>query len=296
MGDSFTIDVQGAFSLRESAEFGFGQRDAASFDDRMRMAFVLDGYEEQVGVVLRQDGARIVGEIQHTGSAADAPVDAVARQVARILSLDHDGTAFADVGRRDPVIAGLQAVAPGLRPPLFHSPFEAAAWSVLSARRPARQMSRVRDQLAGAHGARFDLDGRAMPAFPTPAQLLAVDGFPGVPAQHMERLHGVARAAQAGTLDASRLLRMGPEAALSTVRRIRGIGPFYASLIVVRGTGFADVLSPEEPRVRTLVGELYGFGRAVTPVELEEIADAWRPLRTWAAVLVRAAAERQRVA
>ena len=64
-------------------------------------------------------------------NAADL-LPAVKRQVARVLSLEHDGNAFAEVGRRAPVIGQFQAVAPGLRPPLFYSSYEAAAWAVLS--------------------------------------------------------------------------------------------------------------------------------------------------------------------
>ncbi|MDQ6937571.1 MAG: DNA-3-methyladenine glycosylase 2 family protein [Actinomycetota bacterium] len=293
MTDDFTILARGAFSLRESAEFGFGQRDRAVFDAKLRLAFVLDGYDTQVGAVVRQAGDTVHGEVHHPESRPGRiPVATVSAQVARMLSLDHDGTAFAEIGRRDPVIARLQAVAPGLRPPLFHSPYEAAAWSVLSARRPARQMAAVRDRLSAEHGHRFRLAGRDVAAFPTPAQLLEVADVPGLPREHLSRLHGVARAALSGSLDVLRLQRMGPDAAVKTLRQIRGIGPFYAGLITVRATGFADVLPVDEPNLRARVGELYGFDGPVSGAELERIAEAWRPLRTWAAVLIRAAAGR----
>jgi DNA-3-methyladenine glycosylase II len=63
------------------------------------------------------------------------------------VSLDHDGEAFLGVGDRDPVIGELQRAHPGRRPVLFHSPYEAAAWSIISARRPAAQAGRVRRAL-----------------------------------------------------------------------------------------------------------------------------------------------------
>ena len=59
--------------------------------------------------------------------------------------------------RNYPVIGRLHAAAPGLRPPLFYSPYEAAMWSVLSARRPAAQMAVVRDRFSRAHGRVFNL-------------------------------------------------------------------------------------------------------------------------------------------
>jgi 3-methyladenine DNA glycosylase/8-oxoguanine DNA glycosylase len=61
--------------------------------------------------------------------------------------------ASSGVGRRDPVIGRLQEAAPGLRPMLFYSPYEAAAWAILSARRPQRQMAEVRQRLSEDTGA-----------------------------------------------------------------------------------------------------------------------------------------------
>src|SRR5580765_5738984 len=164
--NTFSIVPTGVYSLRESAEFGFGGRSADRFDGVMRLAFCLDGYRSQVGVELRQDKAGVHGVV-HGANSTELP--AVRDQVARVLSLDHDVAGFADVGRRDPVIAALQEVAPGLLPPLFYSPYEAAVWSVISARRPAQQMSEVRRRLSEAHGRVFELAGRRLAAIPTPA-------------------------------------------------------------------------------------------------------------------------------
>src|SRR5690349_238986 len=163
---AFTIQAQGEFSLRESALFGFGQRDAAAdYDGTMRLAFCLDGsYEQQVGVVVRQQGDDVLGEVHGTGS-----LETVRAQVARVLSLDHDAHDFILIGRNDPVLRRLQLAAPGLRPPLFHSPYEAAVWAVLSARRSQRQAALVRAALSTAAGRRFPLAGQRLAALPTPS-------------------------------------------------------------------------------------------------------------------------------
>src|SRR5258706_15763282 len=119
---TFTIHPSGAFSLRESAEFGFGQRHATPFHGTMRLAFCVDGYRDHAGVGVTQDEHGVHGEV-----AGTAPVDAVRAQTARMLSLDIDAAVYEAVAARDPVIARVLATAPGLRPPLFHSPYEAAA-------------------------------------------------------------------------------------------------------------------------------------------------------------------------
>jgi DNA-3-methyladenine glycosylase II len=292
---SFAITLVGEFSLAESALFGFGQRmrpagvgaRVPQFDGVMRLAFCLDGYHDQVGVELRQD-ERVVHAVVH----GPGELDAIQRQVARVLSLDHDAREFAEVGQRDLVIGRLQRAAVGLRPPLFYSPYEAAVWSVLSARRPGWQMARVRAELSEAHGAVFELAGARLAALPTPSQLLAVEAFPGIDAGRLERMHGAARAALDGQLDVAALQALGPQQAMAEVQRIKGIGPFYAELIVVRAIGFADVLPRNEPKALELVRELYDLPALPSQVQFEAIAEAWRPWRTWATVLLRAAGPR----
>ncbi len=209
-----------------------------------------------------------------------------------MLSLDHDATGFADVGTRDPVIASLLELAPGLLPPLFYSPYEAAVWSVISARRPAKQMAEVRRRLSEQFGAVFRLAGQSCAALPTPTELLRVSGFPGLTAEKIDRLHGIARKAADGLLDADRLRHIGPEASTDDLLRLRGIGPFYASLIAIRAVGFPDVPPADEPMLRDLVTQLYRMPEPCTHEQFLEIAEAWRPYRTWAGVLIRAASGR----
>jgi len=153
-------------------------------------------------------------------------------------------------------------------------------------------MAMVRDRLSRAHGAVFDLAGQQLAALPSPAQLLRIEAFPGIPADRIERLQGVARAAQEGRLDAARLLRLHPEEAMAGLREIPGIGPFYSALIVIRGTGFTDVLPLGEQKLRALVAQLYNLPVPVSDGTLSGLAEAWKPFRTWAAVLIRAAAKR----
>ena len=108
----------------------------------------------------------------------------------------------------------------------------------------------------------------------------------------MTRMHGIARAALTGRLDADRLKSLGPEITTQEMQHLKGIGPFYASLITIRSVGFADVPPVDEPIVRELVSRLYRLPEPCTPDRFLEIADAWRPYRTWASVLIRAASSR----
>ena len=230
-------------------------------------------------------------------SATSADREAVAAQVARVLSIDHDATGYEAVGDRDPVIARLLQAAPGLRPPLFYSPYEAALWSVISMRRPRHTAERWRARLSEAAGARFDVAGRDQWAVPTPARIieLGVDGVVaavGIEPARAQRVVGVAEAAAAAKLAAHTIAGMGEDRARAALQTIPGIGPFYADLIVVRASGFTDALPLDEPRLLGLLGQLYGRSGPATPKEAEQMAEAWRPWRTWVAVLVRSAGPR----
>ena len=288
---TFTLVPTGAFALRESAEFGFGPRQSAVFDGTMRLAFCVDDLVHQVGVGLTQDERGVHGTVVGPGAAA-APLEQVAAQVARMLSLDVDARGYEAVAARDPVVARVLATAPGLRPPLFHSPYEAAAWCVLSLRWGTRQAAAVRDRLARAHGLPVEVAGVAMAAFPTPEQLLAVTAFEGVPPVKVERLHGVARAARDGRLSAEEIRHADPGEAMARLRQIPGIGPFSASLIVLRASGVCDVSVEEEPRLAAIVGRLYGLPGPATAADMRRIGEPWRPFRTWIGVLLRAASSR----
>jgi DNA-3-methyladenine glycosylase II len=287
---TFEITPQGPFSLAESALFGFGHRHETRFDGVMRLAFCLDDFSTQVGVELRQTGRSV-----HALVAGPAGVEpsVVRRQVARMLSLDHDGRDFLAVGQRDRAIGVLQETAPGLRPPLFVSPYEAAVWAVISSRRSAKQAAVLRDRLGVEHGRVISVAGQDMPALPTPAQLLRVDHVPGLPAPRIPWLHGIAQAALDGHLDPARLAALDPPTALRQLRSLPGIGPFYAELILIRACGVTDVLPTNEPRVLGLAGELYGLDRPLSVEEFAERAEAWRPWRTWSTVLIRAVTRRR---
>lgn len=296
MRNAAELPARGPFSLAAAAGFGFGPTEGRppAFDGAMRLAFPVDGGRGYAGAVLRQpepDGPVSV-ELELRD---DAPRAAALAQVARIVSLDHDGEAFAALGTADPILGVLQRAHRGQRPVLFHSPYEGAAWAVISARRPAAQGARVREDLGRQFGETFELAGVTMLAFPQPEHLATLgDQFPGLNLEKLTRLRGVAGAALAGELDVPRLHGLGPEAAYADVQRLRGLGPFYAGLVVLRASGFADApLFAAEPKVLGSLARLYALTEPPPLYEqYRSLAEQWRPFRTWATVLVRLAGDR----
>jgi DNA-3-methyladenine glycosylase II len=289
---TFSVRPDAPFSLSAAAGFGFGPRTGRPkpAGSQMRLAFVTDDMAHHAAVYLTQgsDGT-VAGEVETDGDA-----QAAWRQVLRILSLDHSGAPWARVGARDPVIGRLQGQYPGLRPVLFHSPYEAAAWAIISARRYRSTAAVIRDQICDEIGQVPTIAGEQARAFPLPERLLAAQALPHLAPPKVARLHAVARAALDGSLDAARLAALDPDEALSALQELPGIGPAYATLILLRSTGVTNVLTFTEPRLPEYVAHFYGTGPL--PASREQLASvcaAWDPFRTWSAVLLRVAGDRQ---
>jgi len=274
------VAVLGPWSLATSKAFweGFAPSALESRDGRgeaqwLRSVFRVDGdwSRAEVKVTQKDSTARIV-------VTGDGDLEAAATQVCRFLSLDVDARGWPDIGLRDPVIADAQAQLPGLRPCGFHSPYEAAAWSVLSQRTRIVQAARLRDDLVS----RLGDDG----AFPSPHALRDLDL--DLPGRKAEYLHAVAEAALDGSLVGAALRSVDPDEAVRVVQEVKGLGPMSAELVVIRGANAPDALPHHERRLEAEVTERYGPDHT-----LNDVSEAWRPFRTWAAVHLRTLREQR---
>lgn len=303
MAPPFRLTPQGPFSLAAAVRFqeGFAPADyrnnggappAAACttgvgDDSgsLRFAFAGDTDWAAAGALVRpvpggEDGSVLV-EPYGEGDPAR-----IRDQVARILSLDVDGSAFPRIGERDRVAGRLQQTYPGLRPVCFNSPYEAAAWAVIGHRIRIVQAAALRTRISRTYGTTVEVAGVPVPVFPSPQRLLGLPSVAGLPSLKTERLHAVARAALDGELDAGLLRSLDPGDALQRLCRIPGIGPFSAELVLVRGAGAPDHFASRERRLHASMALAYGVAESDTAA-LHRIAAGWSPYRSWVALLFR---------
>jgi DNA-3-methyladenine glycosylase II len=285
------ITVEGPFSLAAAAGFGFGPNTGRPLPDGdvMRMAFVADDLRHHVGAAISQ---RPDGHLS-VELSGDGEPDAARAQIRRILSIDVDPAGWLAAGEADPVLGRLQEAHPGQRPVLFHSPYEAAAWAMLAQRRRRTQATAVRRRLSQAAGVTFYLAGQAESAFPLPERLLEIDSFPGIDETRLARLHGVARAALDGELDANVLAAAPADQAMKDLKKIKGLGPVYTMLVYLRATGVTDGLALGEPRLAACLRHYYDLPDTPDTETITRLAEPWRPFRTWAGVLFRVAGDRE---
>jgi DNA-3-methyladenine glycosylase II len=283
------LPVAGPFDLAASARFleGFApaaRSDAAVLDGELRLAFPVAPSWRPVGVLVRQPVPDGPVRVAVRGEPSD--VDHAVAAVRRILSLDVDGSGFAAVGLRDPVVGELQRRYPGLRPVGFHSPYEAACFAIIAHRIRITQAGTLKSQLAQRFGVPVEVHGVVLPTFPAPAVLRALPRVPWVSELKSDRLHAVADAARSGLLDAAELRALPVDEALARLRQLPGIGPFSSELVLLRGAAHPDGFPVAESRLHEEMTRAYSLDNPKTP-ELAAIAENWRPYRTWASLLMR---------
>ncbi len=281
------VPVQGQFDLTASARFleGFApaaRAGAASRPGELRLAFPVAPSWRPVGVLVKQPNPN--GPVRMAVQGDPSDVDKAVVAARRILSLDVDGTTFPAVGARDPVVGELQTRYPGLRPVAFHSPYEAACFAIIGHRIRMVQAATIKRNLAVELGVPLDVHGVVLPTFPAPAVLRALPRVPMVSELKSDRLKAIAEAAESGRLDAEELRTMPVAEALARLKTLPGIGDFSAELVLLRGAAHPDGFPDAETRLHEEMRLNYP---ATTTAELREVADAWRPFRTWVSLLLR---------
>jgi DNA-3-methyladenine glycosylase II len=85
---------------------------------------------------------------------------------------------------------------------------------------------------------------------------------------------------------------MPRDEAIAALRALPGVGPFTAEAVWLRGCGIVDELPSQDAVGPHAIGPLYGRG-SLDRETFEQLAEAWRPFRMWAAVLLRFSANRE---
>lgn len=283
----FSIEPVGSFDLARAIRFleSWPASRRPADDVVLRFAYCAEHDWRPVGVRVAQQGARV--DVEITGPAADEP--SLPDQVARIFSLDIDGTPADEIAAREPVVARLISASPGLRPVCFWSPWEAACWAVLTQRSSMHTASIQKQRIADTYGSSVTVDGRELRAFPGPQQVLDAPSLPGVNPVKARWIRDLATAALDDTLTSAALRSVSSEQALAALRELPGIGAFSAGLILIRGAGAPDVFTTSEPRLLGVVRAAYGLPEDAPDESYRAIAEHWRPLRSWVSFWLRAA-------
>lgn len=203
-----------------------------------------------------------------------AAEDAARTALTRLLGLDLDLTPFYAQASLDETLRPLMQRYRGVKPPRFPSLFECLLNAVACQQLSIEAGLTLLNRLAATVGR----DGASPHPFPAaedvvelPPRRLRVAGFSE---RKVETVLGLARAAAAGELDFETLARLDDTAILETLERRRGIGPWSADYVLLRGLGRLHVFPRRD------IGALNGLQRYLAATGRDEEAE--RTLARWA--------------
>jgi DNA-3-methyladenine glycosylase II len=275
-----TLTPDAPFSLEMIRTFQCGLFNASrscTRHEEVRLAFTTDDEHQLAGVALSHDAR---GRVRCRVFGAGDTI-AVKRQVERILGLDASGKGLVEVLESDPELRPIAQAYPGFRPVVFYSTWAAAGWAVLSQRMPKARAASLARQIALESGDVVEIDGEPIASFPRPQTLLEKTAVKGLSGEKLERLRGLARAAVEGELAIEKLKALPYPEARERLMKLRGVGPWTADAVLIRGLGPTDVLPKGEGGLDEAVALAYGPG-----ADLERVSERWRPFRTWVSILL----------
>ncbi|HEY5877209.1 MAG TPA: AlkA N-terminal domain-containing protein [Ilumatobacteraceae bacterium] len=208
--------------------------------------------------------------------AADSDLETAVLRVRRLLDLDADPEVVDAALSAEPVMARLVAARPGRRSPGSVDPFETSIRAVIGQQISVAGARTVAASLVRAVGQPLDLDDPAVThLFPTPAAVVeAPDAAFPMPGSRRDTLRRLARAVADGdiVLDAG----SDQEATRVALLAVKGIGPWTADYVAMRGLSHPDVFLASDLGVRHGLDQLVGAtGDRPDP-------SVWAPWRSYA--------------
>jgi AraC family transcriptional regulator of adaptative response / DNA-3-methyladenine glycosylase II len=201
-------------------------------------------------------------------------------RVRALFDLDAQPRVVAAHLERDARLAAVLARRPGLRVPGAFDGFEVAVRAILGQQISVRAATTLAGRIAAALGSSVAAPGLGRAA-PTPRAYLAagVDGLArlGVVPARAHAIVELARAVVAGGLR----LEPGvePTATIARLEAMPGIGPWTAQVVALRALRWPDAFPHGDLGVRRALAGL-------SPRAILEAAEAWRPWRGYAAMLL----------
>lgn len=203
---------------------------------------LLDGGHSTVTVRVTQKGEDVLS-VTLDGHADDhAPALALVR---RVLGVDRDLTPFDRAAVRIPWLAPLASRMRGVKPPRYPTLWEACVNAVVFQQVSLLAASAIMRRLTVALRTPLEREGTLLYAFPTAARLMSMaDGVlraTGLSASKLATLRRVGDALGSGALTEPMLDDRGTPDAAALLQEIKGIGPWTAAVILLRGMGRLDV-------------------------------------------------------
>ena len=176
-----------------------------------------------------------------------------------------------------PALARLADRLAGMRPPRFPTLFEAIINTVLFQQISLAVGVSLVNRLAASFGARCEVEGRTLFRLPTAGELLRLSeadlrgiSFSGAKAR---ALLGLAAAVESGELEFTRLAALDDVALERELVRQRGIGPWSAQVVMLRGFGRLSVFPAGDSGADRALRAFFDLPEAEAPARIAALLD-----------------------
>jgi DNA-3-methyladenine glycosylase II len=215
-----------------------------------------------------------------TIEAAAAERSQVLAMVRRMLGVDRKLSHFDRAAKGVPWLRALANRMRGVKPPRYPTLWEACVNAIIFQQVSLVAASSISRRMITALGPKIQRDDIALREFPSVERFQGVSDkvlrSVGLSANKLGALRRVADALQSGALDEASLEeRPSPEAA-ALLGRIKGIGPWTATVILLRGLGRLDVFPMNDTSVASNIAFVAG---AVAPIDVDRALAALGPQR-----------------
>jgi AraC family transcriptional regulator of adaptative response / DNA-3-methyladenine glycosylase II len=243
---------------------------------------------EQVGAIQLRDDPGNTGLLLTVFGASTSSLFAIVQRVRSVFDLDAPVADIEAVLARDSKIGELLQARPGVRVPGAWDGFELVVRAILGQQISVKAATTLAGRIVKRYGRKVDVSagpGIDVPGylFPSPQRLMrARMNDMGLVGSRAATIRRIARAVVDGDIsfDASQNVAEFCE----SLTAIRGIGEWTAQYVAMRALKDPDAFPASD------LGLLRAFDqpgqKRLRPAELKQRADAWRPWRAYAALLL----------
>jgi AraC family transcriptional regulator of adaptative response / DNA-3-methyladenine glycosylase II len=242
--------------LRPRAIPGVEHVDRAEY----RRTIAIDG---AIGVIRVRTSAK-AELVLSVPNAFTRSLKSIVDRVRRMFDLFADPQTISEHLARDPMLAPHVARWPGIRVPGAWDPFELAVRAVVGQQVSVAAATTLMGRLAETYGTSIETSDPSLRLLFPEASRLARARIGGMPATRAETIRAIACA----DIDS-----------IAGLMQIRGVGPWTANYIAMRALAEPDAFPVGDLALRRAAGGL-------TDRELAQRAEAWRPWRAYAAMLL----------
>ena len=196
-------------------------------------------------------------------------------RISFFLSLEDDLIPFYEIGMKDSHFKDVVEFLYGLHQVKFLTPFEAAAWAVLSQRISMKVAHSMKDRLMKAVGDHIEVDGIDYYTFPDSSQIkkLSAEKLLYTIKNHRKTEYLMAVAEAFGQVDEQFLREGDIEEVKNWLINIKGIGEWSAHLELIRGLGRMDEIPEHDKWLLKCIQKVYRPN--ITEEQLTKISDSY---------------------